>query len=293
MARPLRILVAGGWYHVTARGNRRETLFYEDKDRQGFLGLAAELPERFGLEVHAFVLMDNHYHLLLRTPEPNLSQAMQWLNVSYGTRLNWAHRLCGHVFEGRFKAVLIEDLAGVVEVARYVHLNPVRIQGLGLGKADQQRAKLAACPDPGRELVRRRVETLRNYRWSSWRVYAGLEAAPGWLETGTIASGCGGRSRQEKRKALVEYTEAPVRQGRLDGPWDRLVGGVILGSEAFAQQFLKRGRAGQTEPAETNRLARAGRVEWLALVQRAEKVLGRRWTTMLEGRRDWGRDAVM
>ena len=155
-----------------------------------------------------------------------------------------------------------------------MHLNPVRIQGLGLGKADQQRAKLGACPDPGRELVRRRVETLRKYRWSSWRVYAGLESAPGWLETGTIAAGCGGRSRKERRRAMVEYTESPVRQGRLDGPWDRLVGGVILGSEAFAQQFLKLGRAGQTEPAEINRLARAGRMEWPELVQRAEKVLG-------------------
>src|SRR6267378_53201 len=82
MARPLRILLAGGWYHVSSRGNRREALFVNDADRRRFLGLVAQLPERFGLEVHAFVLMDNHYHLLVRTPQPNLSHAMRWVNVS-------------------------------------------------------------------------------------------------------------------------------------------------------------------------------------------------------------------
>ena len=80
MAGPLRILVTGGWYHVSARGSRREKLFHNDSDRRGFLGMVAELPARFEIEVHAFVLLDNHYHLLVRTPEPNLSHAMQWLN---------------------------------------------------------------------------------------------------------------------------------------------------------------------------------------------------------------------
>lgn len=293
MARPLRILVEGGWYHVTARGNRREALFFDDTDRRRFLGLVAELPERFGVELHAFVLMNNHYHLLVRTPRANLSQAIQWLNISYGMRLNWARRMCGHVFQGRFKAVLIEDTRGVVEVGRYVHLNPVRIGGLGLGKAEQRRAKVEGYPDPGGALVRRRLETLRDYPWSSWRVYSGMERAPGWLETGTIGSGCGGRSREERRKALVEYTEVPVRQGRMDGPWDGLVGGIVMGSHAYAQQWLKRRRKSATEPAEVNRLARAGRIEWPHLVKLAERLLERSWARMVEGHRDWGRDGVM
>ena len=92
MARPLRILMAGGWYHVLNRGHGRSDLFLTETDRQRFLGLVAELPERFGVEVHAFVLMDNHYHLLLRTPEPNLHHAIRWLQVSYAVRFNWAHR---------------------------------------------------------------------------------------------------------------------------------------------------------------------------------------------------------
>ena len=106
----MRIPVAGGWYHLTSRGNRREAIFRTDADRRRFLGLTAELPERFGLEVHAFVLMGNHYHLVVRTPEPNLSEAMRWLHVSYSSRFNWAHgrpernggRHCGSTPKRRF-----------------------------------------------------------------------------------------------------------------------------------------------------------------------------------------------
>jgi REP-associated tyrosine transposase len=108
MARPLRIEIAGAWYHVMNRGQRGTTLFRDDTDRHRFLGLVGELPERFGLEVHAFVLMDNHYHLLLRTGEANLSQAVRWLNVGYAVKFNWAHRCRGTVFQGRFKSVLIQ-----------------------------------------------------------------------------------------------------------------------------------------------------------------------------------------
>ena len=105
MARPLRIDLAGAWYHVMNRGHRGGTLFLEDTDRRRFMGAVAELAERFGLEVHAFVLMDNHYHLLVRTRETNLSQAIRWLNVSYAIKFNWAHRWRGTVFQGRFKTV--------------------------------------------------------------------------------------------------------------------------------------------------------------------------------------------
>ena len=110
--------MAGGWYHVTSRGTRREAIYRTDADRRRFLGLVAELPERFGMEVHAFVLMDNHYHLVVRTPEPNLSEAMRWLHVSYSSRFNWANRMCGPVFQGRYKAMVIEAVRGVVAVAR-------------------------------------------------------------------------------------------------------------------------------------------------------------------------------
>src|SRR5438045_1515514 len=104
MARSLRIDIGGAWYHVMNRGHRGGELFASDADRKRFLGAVAELPERFGLEVHAFVLMGNHYHLLVRTTEANLSHAIRWLNVTYAIKFNWAHRTRGTVFQGRFKS---------------------------------------------------------------------------------------------------------------------------------------------------------------------------------------------
>ena len=130
MARPLRIEIAGAWYHVMNRGHRGTTLFRDDRDRYRFLALVAESPERFGLEVHAFVLMNNHYHLLVRTREANLSHAVRWLNLGYAVKFNWSHRCHGTVFQGRFKSVLIQEESSMAEVARYLHLNPVRLEGL-------------------------------------------------------------------------------------------------------------------------------------------------------------------
>ncbi len=296
MARPLRILVAGGWYHVTSRGNRREAIYRTDADRRRFLGLVAELPERFGLEVHAFVLMDNHYHLVVRTPEPNLSEAMRWLHVSYTSRFNWAHRQCGHVFQGRYKAILLEDERGVVEVARYVHLNPVRMGRLGLGKGQQRQSRVVGGADPGADLVRQRLQELNAYPWSSWRVYLGAEPAPGWLETRTIGAGCGGRCRAERRQALREYTEAPVRQGRLESPWAGLIGGVVLGGKEYALELLKGLKAaGVDEAAQPamRQIERAGRIEWSEIVAAAEELRGKKWPAMMSDWGDWGRDGTI
>jgi len=177
--------------------------------------LLSELPERFSVQIHAYVLMNNHYHLLIRCLEPNLSEAIRWLQVSYASRFNWAHRRRGHVFQGRFKSVLLLKEGALDEVGRYLHLNPVRIRGLGLSKKDQQRAGVIGCPDPGGELVTRRVTQLRDYAWSSWRMYAGLELAGSWLCRDRLQGGRGGRSLKEQRRSLREYTEAPIRQGRL------------------------------------------------------------------------------
>ncbi|HVM60546.1 MAG TPA: transposase, partial [Verrucomicrobiae bacterium] len=102
MARPLRVDVPGGWYHVTARGNERRAIFRDDEDRRRFLERVAQVTERCGVIVHAYVLMDNHYHLLVETPQANLSAAMQWLGVSYTVGFNRRHRRVGHLFQGRF-----------------------------------------------------------------------------------------------------------------------------------------------------------------------------------------------
>jgi REP element-mobilizing transposase RayT len=124
------------------------------------LGLLAERPDRFAIEVHAFVLMDNHYHLLLRTTEANLSQAVRWLNVSYAVKFNWAHRLRGTVFQGRFKSVVIQGDEAAVKLARYIHLNPVRIGGLGAAAQAVKRFGRAMTEDPER---RRFVSKLKGH----------------------------------------------------------------------------------------------------------------------------------
>ncbi len=146
----------------------------------GFLEIVEEFSERFRLSVHAYVLMENHYHLLLQTREANLSRAMQWLGVTYTGRFNRRHRRSGHLFQGRFHAVVMEEGAAA-EVSRYVHLNPVRVGALRLGKAAQQRSRAGMIDKPDQDLVRQRLKRLGEYRWSSYRGYTGREAGPRWL----------------------------------------------------------------------------------------------------------------
>src|SRR5437899_9529939 len=152
MARPLRIDVRNGWYHVTNRGNNRQIIYLDDRDRLHFLELFGEVVERYGVEVHGYVLMSNHYHVLIRTPDANLSAAVQWLNVAYSIWWNRRHGRSGHVFQGRFKAVLVEAGQWVLACSLYLHLNPVAVQGLGLSKAEKaMEGKGLAKPD--RELL--------------------------------------------------------------------------------------------------------------------------------------------
>jgi len=154
MARPLRLEVPGGWYHVTARGNARQQVFLDDRDRQHWLQLAGSLPERFGLCVSAYVLMDNHFHLILQTPAGELSQAMHWLNTSYSIYCNLWHRRSGHVFGDRFKSVLVEGQgAWLLELSQYVHLNPVRVKALGLDKPARRAERRGCGPPPTVEEV--------------------------------------------------------------------------------------------------------------------------------------------
>jgi len=109
MGRRLRIHVPDGWYHVIGRRNGGEALYRTDDDRRRFLGVVSELPGRFGSEIHAFVLMENHYHLLVRCRRAGLSETLRWLQTAYSVRFNWAHRRRGHVFQARFKSVRIRD----------------------------------------------------------------------------------------------------------------------------------------------------------------------------------------
>lgn len=160
MARPLRVEYEGACYHVMARGNERKRLFYEDEDYQLFLKCLAEASSEFALSMKAYCLMPNHYHLLLQTPQGNLSRALGWLQTTFTIRYNRLHRRSGHLFQGRFKAHLIDTGAYARVLIPYIHLNPIRSR------------------KGGQLHVSGTWEQLQAWLWSSHRIYAGLEAAP-------------------------------------------------------------------------------------------------------------------
>jgi len=188
MARPLRIELAGGWYHVTNRGNERKAIYRDERDRGHFLELVEETTLRFRVRLHSYVLMENHYHLIVELLDPNLSRAIQWLNISYSVWFNRRHRRSGHVVQGRFKSVLVKRDEWALSLSRYVHLNPVRLAELGLGKRHRRAQSAGLSPAPDAAQVRKRLEVLRSHRWSSYRACAGLCASPTWLECDTILS---------------------------------------------------------------------------------------------------------
>ena len=166
MSRPLRIEFADALYHVTSRGNERRPIFRSDRDRRTFLTLLLleQAVKRFRWSVTAYVLMTNHFHLVIQTPDPNLSRGMQWLNGTYAAWFNHRHKRAGHLFQGRFHAFLVEKEGYLAELLRYVVLNPVR-------------AKIVERPE--------------DYRWSSYRATAGLEAAPEWLDVASALAWVG------------------------------------------------------------------------------------------------------
>ncbi len=289
MARPLRIEIAGGRYHFTARGNERGEIFKDDRDRGHFLELLSRWPERFGVKLHAYVLMPNHYHLLLETPEPNLSRAGQWLNVSYSVWFNRRHERSGHLLQGRFKAVLIEGDGQFQEVGRYVHLNPVRVSSLGLSKAERRASRIGLAPAPSAEVVTRRLRVLRGWKWSSYRAYAGYEAVPTWLTSELLGKLSGGRTEKQRRAALREYTESSLREGLPEKPWEHLIGGLILGSKSFAESLKIKG-----DPREQSRVRELKKaVRWDSIVEAVEKVKGEQWKDFCDRHGDWGRDAAL
>ncbi len=217
MARPLRLEFAHALYHVTSRGDRREDIYHDDADRQAWLSVLAQVCKRFNWTVHAYCLMCNHYHLLVETPDANLSAGMRQLNGVYTQLTNRAHRRVGHVFQGRFKAIVVDKDNYLLELARYVVLNPVRA---------------GMVEDPGQ------------WPWSSY----GAMLAPGWLPGADwlatdkllayFAPGQQSPDRlTDREKAQLHYVEH-VREGiGLPSVWQDLCGQVYLGDEKFVNKM--------------------------------------------------------
>jgi len=206
MARPTRLDYPDTFYHVLSRGNERREIFYNEKDYFRFLDILGKMVERFKVEVHAYVLMKNHYHLLIRTKEANLSRAIQWLGVSYAVWFNRKHRRIGHLFQGRFKSFLIENESYFTALCLYVHGNPLRA---GI------------------------VQRLLDYKWSSYRTYANKKYQLSWLTTDLVLGMYGG-SRKRFCRAQHSYL------GEERTLFDELRYGLYLGSDEFAEECIKR-----------------------------------------------------
>ena len=212
MARPLRIEYPGAVYHVTARGNAQQEIYKDDADRDAFLDVLTLTIKKYNWFCHAYCLMDNHYHLLLETPDPNLSLGMRQLNGVFTQRFNRQHSRVGHLFQGRFKSILVEKETHLLELCRYIVLNPVA-------------ARMVVHP--------------LEYAWSSYRFTSRSIKQPELLYSDWLLAQFSSKkkiARKLYRDFVLEGMNSPIEK-----PWKKIVGQIILGSENFVcemQEFL-------------------------------------------------------
>jgi putative transposase len=208
MARPIRIEFEGGFYHVTSRGNARQDIFADDEDYRTFLTILADVVERYRWLLHAYCLMGNHYHLLIETPQANLSRGMRQLNGVYTQKYNRRHNRVGHLFQGRYKAFVVEKDAYLLELSRYIALNPVR-------------AKLVSSPE--------------DWPWSSYGATAGMKPQESFLHTDRLL----GVFSPSKVQARGLYTTFMKEGLDRESPLKEARGGLILGRGDFIEKVHK------------------------------------------------------
>ncbi len=214
MGRPLRIEYRGAFYYITARGNQRQPVFGDDADRLRFLEYFESSTERYGARIHAYCLLDNHYHLLLETPRANLAQIMHHINGAYTNYFNARYGRCGHLFQGRYMAILVEKERYALALSRHIHLNPVRVH---------------------------MVARLERYGWSSYAAYADQADGPDWLYVDYL---------RNQHDAYVEYVS---NEGPHGNPLQDVFAASILGSRSFIdevkQKYLDRRSPSRDLPA--------------------------------------------
>ena len=282
MARALRIEYPGAAYHVMARGNQGNKIFADDLDRKRWLETLSEVVEKTGWRVHAYVLMGNHYHLLLETPEPNLVVGMKWLQSTYTQRYNSRHGVLGHLFQGRYKALIVDEVQGDYfgVVSTYIHLNPARAKLIRIGQ-----------------------EPLSRYEWSSYPWYLKPKRQrPPWLMTERVMGDVGLKPRDGMGyEAYVEgrVLEWGVKQGRreLNESWKRIRRGWYLGGEGFRGKLQKclKAALGQGLAASHSGQARRehGQAEAARMLAAGMKVLGVREQDLRQGRENKAEKQVL
>ena len=239
MSRPLRIEFPGAIYHVTSRGDRREVIFEDDDDRHCFLEVVSQAMRRFDAVALAYCLMDNHYHIVIHTRRANLSRLMRQINGVYTQACNRRHQRVGHLFQGRFKAILVDQDAYMLEVCRYVDLNPVR-------------AKM--------------VRTPANWPWSSYTAHTGRVPPPAWLDTDAVHGFLLGRDATtpaDKRRAIERYA-ALVAAGKGVALWEAALSQQIyLGDQDFIERMQAKLTPAKANTKEVPRTQRRARVKAL------------------------------
>jgi REP element-mobilizing transposase RayT len=209
MTRPLRIEYPGALYHVTARGNRRSSIYFDEGDRFIWLDVLSRICERFNFAIHAYCQMTDHYHLMVETVDGNLEQGMRQLNGQYAQQINRRHGLVGHLFQGRYKAFLVQKDVYLLELSRYIVLNPVR-------------AGICAMPD--------------QWDWSSYKSMCSDHSAPAWLDRDWVL----GQFGADRASALPAY-QAFVRAGiGAHSPLVDAHAGLLLGDQRFHRDHADR-----------------------------------------------------
>lgn len=269
-----------------SRGQNREPIFSERGDSLHFLELAEKMRERFRVHVYAYCLMPNHYHILVGTPDGNISQAVQWLNGSYGIWYNKTHNRTGHLYGERFKAILVENSAWGLEASVYIHLNPVSTEGFGWGKRKKAAERQGMTCPPTRAEVERRLTGVREYEWSSYGAYAGYRRSPKWLDRRALLQRAG-REGEKSYRALVEDR---IRQGAEEGFQAKIRWGVVLGAERFAKKV--RGRI-QVHREHEGQDALKRRYGFDEIVRIVERIKGEKWESFRDRYGDWGRNLVL
>lgn len=227
MTRPLRVNFPGALYHVTSRGNRRAPIFRDDADRRIWLDVLAKVCERHHCVIHSFCQMTNHYHLLVETVEANLPSCMRQLNGHYSQHFNRRHRVVGHLFQGRYKAILVQRDSYLLEVSRYIVLNPLRANT---------------------------VAALNEWRWSNYHYFVGDEASPDWLERNWLL----GQFGDTPTSAIAAYQDFVLAGLGRPSPFEATRHQILLGDEAFIsvhQQLQQSEELIETKKAERRAVA--------------------------------------
>jgi REP element-mobilizing transposase RayT len=223
MARPLRIQYPGAVYHVTCRGNERKEIFRDDRDRKTFLEILAKSAKIYNIKIYSYILMENHFHLLVETPLGNLGEFMRHFNITYTSRYNHRHKRVGHLYQGRYKSILVDKANYLSILSRYIHLNPIRIK-MTEKKRDEEK-----------------LQYLKNYKWSSLLGYINSNKKEKFIDYAVVLEEYGG-DNDKGRLAYSKRIYADIMEELTMK--DKIIGQSIIGGEKFIgwvrDKFLKK-----------------------------------------------------